>query len=248
MKKIYCVIFSVMLVVFTMIPVTAFAYTGAANANYRLIAENADIIIPDDYKYYVVYTAKDKKDFVYCVFSNSNKFYCKSYIFTDSVTDKTTTFYDFAASPELSYDDGYPPLIIVKYNYDNIYKNPTLICDKGIAGHDYLVGPTTGERKEVLSGYPWGINKNSLVVHYCNFDFNNAGKTFTQTPSTPTTPGTEGEITPGAAVLGATMKKTNLSQVLSELIAVLPILLPVLITFIAIRKGIKFILGTLRTA
>lgn len=237
-----------MLFVFSLMPLTAFAGTGAANADYKVIAEGADIIIPDDYKYYVVYTAKDKKDFVYCVFSNSNKFYCKSYIFTDSITDKTTTFYDFAASPELTPDDGYPPLIIVKYNYDNIYKEPKLICDKGVAGHDYLVGPTTGQRKEVLSGYPWGINTNSLVVHYCNFNFNNAGKTFMPTPSTPTTPGTEGETTPGPAVLGATLIKTQLSQVLSELIAVLPILVPVLISFIAIRKGLKFILSQLRAA
>ena len=60
MKKIYCVIFSVMLVVFTMIPVTAFAYTGAANADYKSIAKSNDILISDDMKYYVVYTEKGK--------------------------------------------------------------------------------------------------------------------------------------------------------------------------------------------
>lgn len=247
MKKVFCVIFSVMLFVFSLIPVTAFARTGAANADYKVIAEGADIIIPDDYKYYVVYTAKDKNDYVYCVFSNSNDFWCKSYNFTDSMYGTTTTYYDFAG---LSADSVKGiPLIIVKYNYDNIYKNPELICDKSTVGLEHFVSPTTGERKEVLSGFPLGCNKNSLVVHYCNFNFNNAGKTFTPTPSTPTTPGTEGETTtPGAVVLGATLKKTQLSAVLSELIAVLPILLPVLITFIAIRKGIKFILGTLRTA
>ena len=45
MKKIYCVIFSVMLVVFTMIPVTAFAYTGAANADYRAIASDLVLLL-----------------------------------------------------------------------------------------------------------------------------------------------------------------------------------------------------------
>lgn len=235
-----------MLFVFSLMPLTAFAGTGAANADYRLIAQNADIIIPDDYKYYVVYTAKDKNDYVYCVFSNSNDFQCKSYLFTDSTFNTSRTYYDFAGVSEDSKKGI--PLIIVKYNYDNIYKNPELICDKSTVGLEHFISPTTGERKEVLSGYPLGLNQNSLVVHYCNFNFNNAGKTFTPTPSKPTTPGTEGETTPGAAVLGATLKKTQLSAVLNELIAVLPILLPVLITFIAIRKGIKFILGTLRTA
>ena len=69
MKKIYCVIFSVMLVVFTMIPVTAFAYTGAANADYRSIAKNNDILIADNMKYYVVYTQRGATDYVYCAFS-----------------------------------------------------------------------------------------------------------------------------------------------------------------------------------
>ena len=64
MKKIYCVIFSVMLVVFTMLPVTAFAYTGAANADYRAIASDSGIAIADDMKYYVVYTEKGKTDYV----------------------------------------------------------------------------------------------------------------------------------------------------------------------------------------
>lgn len=108
------------------------------------------------------------------------------------------------------------------------------------------LNPYTGLRYETAGDS--SAAKNPLVPAYSNYDFDNAGTTFQQTPSTPTTPGTEGETTPGAVVLGATLKKTQLSQVLSELIAVLPILLPVLITFIAIRKGIKFILGTLRTA
>lgn len=36
--------------------------------------------------------------------------------------------------------------------------------------------------------------------------------------------------------------------VLDEIISLLPILIPVAITFIAIRKGISFLLGTLKSA
>lgn len=236
MKKIYCVIFSVMLVVFTMIPVTAFAYTGAANADYRAIASDSGIAIADDMKYYVVYTEKGKTDYVYAVFSTQE-------IAATSYTMNSGVYYCLK-----------PPtgtvITVVRYSYQNIYSNPTSLNEKFSFSTSYNMhglNPYTGLRYETAGDS--SAAKNPLVPAYSNYDFDNAGTTFQQTPSTPTTPGTEGETTtPGAVVLGATMKKTNLSQVLSELIAVLPILLPVLITFIAIRKGIKFILGTLRTA
>lgn len=235
MKKIYCVIFSVMLVVFTMIPVTAFAYTGAANADYRAIASDSGIAIADDMKYYVVYTEKGKTDYVYAVFSTQE-------IAATSYTMNGGVYYCLK-----------PPtgtvITVVRYSYQNIYSNPTSLNEKFSFSTSYNMhglNPYTGLRYETAGDS--SAAKNPLVPAYSNYDFDNAGTTFQQTPSTPTTPGTEGETTPGAAVLGQTFKKTNLSQVLSELIAVLPILLPVLITFIAIRKGIKFILGTLRTA
>lgn len=236
MKKIYCVIFSVMLVVFTMIPVTAFAYTGAANADYRAIAKDASISIPDNFTNYVVYTEKGKTDYVYCAFSSST-------ILID--VDTQGPYYRIRPTGDST------DVTIVRYSYDNIYKSPTSLCDRthlNKGGIDtYCINPFTGEKYDIA--YFSHGTKSGLTPHYSNYDFDNAGETFTQTPSTPTTPGTEGETTtPGAAVLGATMKKTNLSQVLSELIAVLPILLPVLISFIAIRKGLKFTLSQLRAA
>lgn len=39
-----------------------------------------------------------------------------------------------------------------------------------------------------------------------------------------------------------------ISGVLDEILALLPIILPTLIGFIAIRKGISFLLGSLRSA
>lgn len=236
MKKIYCVIFSVMLVVFTMIPVTAFAYTGAANADYRSIAENNDILIADNMKYYVVYTQRGATDYVYAVFSNQE-------IVATSYTINGGVYYCLK-----------PPtgtvITVVRYSYANIYSQPTVLQQDftytdGFNTHG--LHPYTGLRYETAGDS--SAAKNPLVPAYSNYDFDNAGTTFQQTPSTPTTPGTEGETTtPGAVVLGATLKKTQLSQVLSELIAVLPILVPVLISFIAIRKGLKFTLSQLRAA
>lgn len=233
MKKVFCVIFSVMLFVFSLLPVTAFAGTGAANVDYRAIAKDADISIPDNYTNYLVYTEKDKTDYVYCAFSSST-------ILID--VDTQGPYYRIRPTGDST------DVTIVRYSYANIYNSPTSLCDRthlNKGGIDtYCINPFTGEKYDVAY-YTHGT-KSGLTPHYCNYNFDNAGETFTQTPST--VPGQTGTGTRPAAVLGATLKKTQLSAVLSELIAVLPILLPVLITFIAIRKGIKFILGTLRTA
>lgn len=233
MKKVFCVIFSVMLFVFSLIPVTAFAGTGAANVDYRAIAKDASISIPDNYTNYVVYTEKGKTDYVYCAFSSST-------ILID--VDTQGPYYRIRPTGDST------DVTIIRYSYDNIYKSPTSLCDRthlNKGGIDtYCINPFTGEKYDIA--YSLHGTKSGLTPHYSNYDFDNAGETFTQTPST--VPGQTGTGTRPAAVLGATLKKTQLSAVLSELIAVLPILLPVLITFIAIRKGIKFILGTLRTA
>lgn len=44
------------------------------------------------------------------------------------------------------------------------------------------------------------------------------------------------------------LSEVDLSGVLSEMLALVPILMPVAISFIAIRKGISFVLSTLRDA
>lgn len=235
MKKIYCVIFSVMLVVFTMIPVTAFAYTGAANADYRSIAKNNDILIADNMKYYVVYTQRGATDYVYCAFSNN----------------PIKIVHDDRHGYSIANMGSNVDVTLVRYSYQNIYKNPEVLCENKTINTSpyftYYINPCTGVYYDD-TGTNNGVSV-PLIPAYCNYDFDNAGTTFTQTPSTPTTPGTEGETTtPGAVVLGQTFKKTNLSQVLSELIAVLPILVPVLISFIAIRKGLRFTLSQLRAA
>lgn len=51
-----------------------------------------------------------------------------------------------------------------------------------------------------------------------------------------------------ATVLDQTIKADMVNGVLDEVVAVIPTVIPVAITFIAIRKGISFVLGLLRSA
>lgn len=232
MKKVYCVIFSVMLVVFTMIPVTAFAGTGVSDLDYKAIAKDNDITISEDYSYYFVYT-KDVSDPDYCyaVFSTS-PVKINSNLLLDSDTKDNK-------------------IIIVKYGTDNVYSNVTKVTDTTM--NNYLAGtlnlgvvnPYDGSQYKYVANKNPTANTIAIKGYYSSYNVDNNGTTFQQTPSG-VQPGTEGER-PGV-VLGATMKKTELSQVLSELVALLPILVPVLISFIAIRKGLRFTLSQLRAA
>ena len=51
-----------------------------------------------------------------------------------------------------------------------------------------------------------------------------------------------------ATVLDKTITSEMVGGVLNEVVAVIPTIIPVAITFIAIRKGISFVLGMLRSA
>lgn len=55
-------------------------------------------------------------------------------------------------------------------------------------------------------------------------------------------------ITAADTVLNKVITSTMLEGVLAEITAVLPTVLPVMITFLAIRKGISFVIGMLRSA
>lgn len=234
MKKISCVIFSVMLVVFSLMPVTAFARTGINSVNYRQIAKDNGIEISEDYSNYFVYS-KDvsEPDFCYCVFSQ----------YPVTVTTDNLLFSDKEQNN----------IIIVKYGLDNVYSNVSL----GVKGtlNKLVKNPATQEGGNMNSydftqycyskNHKANVNNFGIKGYYSNFKVMKDGEVFFTPTSTTSTPGgaTQQEV-----LLGATLKKTTLSEVLSELVALLPILLPVLITFIAIRKGIKFILSQLRAA
>lgn len=51
-----------------------------------------------------------------------------------------------------------------------------------------------------------------------------------------------------ATVLNTVFTAEMVGGVLDEVVGVIPIVVPVAITFIAIRKGISFVLGMLRSA
>ena len=94
--------------------------------------------------------------------------------------------------------------------------------------------------------YDFQLNKLSNVTQilYSNKDvtYTSSGNTtvfFTQMDSIPSNP-------PSRVPLNTVISSIQLTGILSELIAMLPLLLPVLITFLAIRKGIRFCLQMLR--
>ncbi len=51
-----------------------------------------------------------------------------------------------------------------------------------------------------------------------------------------------------SSALYTAVSGANISGVLDEVIGLLPVVLPVMIGFLAIRKGISFVLGMLRSA
>ena len=55
-------------------------------------------------------------------------------------------------------------------------------------------------------------------------------------------------VTAAAGVLSKIVTSSMLSGVLTEITSMLPVIIPALIGFIAIRKGISFLIGTLRGA
>ena len=57
------------------------------------------------------------------------------------------------------------------------------------------------------------------------------------------------ETAPAAAsALATALKGVTLTGITSEIVGVLPIVLPVAVTVLALRKGISFLMGTLRGA
>ena len=172
-------------------------------------------------------------DFCYCVFSQ----------YPVTVTTDNLLFSDKEQNN----------IIIVKYGLDNVYSNVSL----GVKGtlNKLVKNPATQEGGNMnpydftqycySKNHKANVNNFGIKGYYSNFKVMKDGEVFFTPTSTTSTPGgaTQQEV-----LLGATLKKTTLSEVLSELVALSPILLPVLITFIAIRKGIKFILSQLRAA
>ena len=115
--------------------------------------------------------------------------------------------------------------------------------------------PTVWKASNVWMSVPYGLNKDNIsnrIIQSYKTILAVDGKTVlfqqgtTQSPN-PTNPDSTIQ---GSNILSNLLNKnsTMLKGVLNEIVALLPLLLPVLITFLAIRKGIRFTLQILRTA
>lgn len=129
-----------------------------------------------------------------------------------------------------------------EFDYDNFYSKPKKIEIKDI----YDISPKDYLASNLFRGY-------SLIdTNYNIYQHSDTGddvlvfpKGETNSPTTPDKP-----TTSGSNILSSTLN-TNLmksSNPLQEILTLLPILVPVLISFLAIRKGIRFTLQTLRSS
>lgn len=115
--------------------------------------------------------------------------------------------------------------------------------------------PTVWKASNVWMSVPYGLNKDNIskrIIQSYKTILAVDGKTvlFQQgTTQSPNRTNPDSTIQ-GSNILSNLLNKnsTMLKGVLNEIIALLPLLLPVLITFLAIRKGIRFTLQTLRSA
>ena len=129
-----------------------------------------------------------------------------------------------------------------EFDYDNFYSKPKKIEIKDI----YNIVRQDYPAYNLFRGY-------SLIEsNYNIYQHSDSGddvlvfpKGETNSPTLPDKP-----ITSGSNILSSTFN-TNLmksNNPLQEILTLLPLLLPVLISFLAIRKGIRFTLQTLRSA
>lgn len=128
---------------------------------------------------------------------------------------------------------------VYKYDSNNVYKKPT----QSNMGY---VQPQNGIKNlksfstilySTVNIYDVTNNEGTLSLE--NSVFFKAG---TEKPANPETPGQKPNST-----LSSSITSKILSPVLTEVVAILPVLLPVFLTFLAIRKGIKFTLTMLRS-
>lgn len=124
-----------------------------------------------------------------------------------------------------------------KYNPKNVYEKPTRIN----IGY-YLSGKAFDSRKVDSILYT------DTAIYEMNEDSANITDTVAFAPgSHKSTTGSNTEHV-SSNKLSAIINGSMLSPVLSEVVAVLPIVLPVVIVFISIRKGLAFVLASLRSA
>lgn len=115
--------------------------------------------------------------------------------------------------------------------------------------------PTVWKASNVWMSVPYGLNKDNIskrIIQSYKTILAVDGKTvlFQQGTTPSPNPTNPDSTTHGSNTLSNLLNKnsTMLKGVLNEIVALLPLLLPVLISFLAIRKGIRFTLQILRSA
>lgn len=115
--------------------------------------------------------------------------------------------------------------------------------------------PSVWKASNVWMSVPYGLNKDNIsnrIIQSYKTILAVDGTTvlFQQGTTQSPNPINPDSTIQGSNILSNLLNKnsTMLKGVLNEILALLPLLLPVLITFLAIRKGIRFTLQTLRSA
>lgn len=207
---------------------TAYAYTGPPTSLDMAVS------IYNSYDYPVklnpVFYYYSPNDNDYFLFLLGNRGVSKGYV-------QYTTAY---GSDGISTNSASGKWQLYKFDHNNCYAKPILVAQD----LDDVYGSTVDCGLDLEN-----IKKNIIGSYYDVLDYEGT-KVFlkgTKPSPNPTNPDIS---TPGSNTLSTMFNKNSamLKGVLNEIVALLPLLLPVLISFLAIRKGIRFTLQTLRSS
>ena len=129
---------------------------------------------------------------------------------------------------------------VYKFDSNNVYKKPVQSNMGYIQSKDGLKNIKSFSSIMYSTVNIYNVTDTDGVLSLENSVFTQAG---TEKPANPGTPGQKPSST-----LSSSITSKILSPVLMEVVAILPVLLPVFLTFLAIRKGIKFTLTMLRNS
>lgn len=129
---------------------------------------------------------------------------------------------------------------VYKFDSNNVYKKPVQSNMGYIQSKDGLKNIKSFSSIMYSTVNIYNVTDTDGVLSLENSVFTQAG---TEKPANPGTPGQKPSST-----LSSSITSKILSPVLTEVVAILPVLLPVFLTFLAIRKGIKFTLTMLRNS
>ena len=130
---------------------------------------------------------------------------------------------------------------VYKFDKNNVYKKPVQSNMGYIQSKDGLKNIKSFSSIMYSTVNIYDVSNNEGTLSLENSVFLKRGTSQSATPNPSPEPTQNSKLT-------STISSTILSPILSEVIAILPTLLPVLVEFIAIRKGLAFILQMLRNA